>query len=48
MPFVKGFLSASKTICAYVESLLLKSNGTDVRCVEGILVPSVVFDAADS
>ena len=46
MPFVKGFLSASKTICAYLESLLLGLNGIDVHCVEGILVPSVVFSAA--
>ena len=46
MPFVKGFLSASKTVCAYLESLLLGSNDTDVHRVEGILVPSVVFDAA--
>jgi len=33
MPFVKG-LSASKTICVYLESLLLGSNGTDVHCVK--------------
>jgi hypothetical protein len=46
MPFVKGFLSASKTICVYLETLLLGSNGIDMHCVEGILVPSVVFNAA--
>jgi hypothetical protein len=43
-------LSASETICAYLESLLLGSNGVDVHCVEGILVPSVVplgLDVAD-
>lgn len=45
MPFVKGFMSASKTICAYLENLL-GSIGIGVHCVEGILVPSVVFSAA--
>ena len=46
MPFVKGFLSATKTVCAYLESLLLGSNDIDVHCVEGILVRSVVFNAS--
>ena len=45
MPFVKELLSASKRICAYLESFLLRSNGIDVHCAEGILVLSVVFDA---